>query len=941
MSSITGQLSSLSVGPGGQTMTPEQAARIAAGAAAAVPEAQLEEITACKPKIPFGTVGQTIELYANYFNIILKTGEINIHRYEVEIVRPSSDRKIDKDTNRFVFWRAVEDNKEFFGKITNLIYDDARCLWTAGRLNMDRGQETLRIKSRFGDRIDFAISFKYTSTFTIDVSRDDAVRSMTVQFLDALLTQRLRCPMHDISQFFYPFGRSVYLIARNDSERKRFNHSIGPGIEAWNGIHGAVKVGAKGQALYNCDVSSSAFAKIRMSVFEFFIEVLNDGVRNKTFARDLEDPGVANRVAMDERSRRKLKLGLTGLQLCLTYGDDQQKSRHFKFVDVGQPSSVVRFEYQKRDRDGNVGDTCEMTVEQYFYEIKHIPLKYPNLPVIQVGPKQRKIFIPMELLVLSEKPQKIKRNLTEFQKSALLRWCAYDPGDRMDRIQYLMDAQRVQECEFVNNYGVEIEPRFIRVPGRVIPPPKIATQCDEMNKYKPVEVREGQWKLLQYQFTKCHDNMVLCVVDVGECIDNSNTAKQALDCFMRACELFGMKWATYESLRERWNPDAVTQLGPMMKYFKDEAQQHFPGSEIVVLFVMREKNPKVYGIIKKVCDLESGVACQCILKKTFENMAKNRPESSATAHNVCLKVNVKMGGINNRVYPSSSVWIKFTNRESPTLHVGVDVTHPGVGRRGNSIASVVANVDPEASRYEASIKVQLPSEERVVYMVESLKERLLAYYVANNRRPEHIIIYRDGISESEFLTTLREELGSAQAACMKLDETYKPTISYVIVQKRHHTRFFVTRPTDGVGRNKNVPPGTVVEECVSSQTYSDFFLASQTGAIGTTRPCHYYVLYDSWECTADEWQELVFGLCHLYCRCNKSVSLPAPVYYAHLACARASVHSSIISSVGSSYDERSAQYERDRGGARSELETTRTLQADLAIAATTPRMYFV
>lgn len=55
---------------------------------------------------------------------------------------------------------------------------------------------------------------------------------------------------------------------------------------------------------------------------------------------------------------------------------------------------------------------------------------------------------------------------------------------------------------------------------------------------------------------------------------------------------------------------------------------------------------------------------------------------------------------------------------------------------------------------------------------------------------------RDGISETEFLNTAREELTSVMAACKKLDGDYSPTISYVVVQKRHHTRFFVESPTD-------------------------------------------------------------------------------------------------------------------------------------------------
>ena len=41
---------------------------------------------------------------------------------------------------------------------------------------------------------------------------------------------------------------------------------------------------------------------------------------------------------------------------------------------------------------------------------------------------------------------------------------------------------------------------------------------------------------------------------------------------------------------------------------------------------------------------------------------------------------------------------------------------------------------------------------------------------------------------SQFLTVLAEELVAMRAACTELEEGYKPQITFVVVQKRHHTR---------------------------------------------------------------------------------------------------------------------------------------------------------
>ena len=59
---------------------------------------------------------------------------------------------------------------------------------------------------------------------------------------------------------------------------------------------------------------------------------------------------------------------------------------------------------------------------------------------------------------------------------------------------------------------------------------------------------------------------------------------------------------------------------------------------------------------------------------------------------------------------------------------------------------------------------------------------------------------------------------------------------------------------------------------------------------GTSRPTHYHVLYDDNGFDADSLQQLTYQLCHVYARCTKSVSMPAPAYYAHLAAFHARVH---------------------------------------------------
>ena len=73
-----------------------------------------------------------------------------------------------------------------------------------------------------------------------------------------------------------------------------------------------------------------------------------------------------------------------------------------------------------------------------------------------------------------------------------------------------------------------------------------------------------------------------------------------------------------------------------------------------------------------------------------------------------------------------------------------------------------------------------------------VREHLVMFYKSTGGyKPHRIIMYRDGVSEGQFLTVLASELVAMRNACRELEEDYKPHITYIIVQKRHHTRWVV------------------------------------------------------------------------------------------------------------------------------------------------------
>lgn len=127
-----------------------------------------------------------------------------------------------------------------------------------------------------------------------------------------------------------------------------------------------------------------------------------------------------------------------------------------------------------------------------------------------------------------------------------------------------------------------------------------------------------------------------------------------------------------------------------------------------------------------------------------------------------------------------------------------------------------------------------------------------------NQAPKRILFYRDGVSEGQFKQVLEKELPLIKGLSGTLPDIYhsltqhpseackdtgiNPTITVIIVGKRHHVRFFP--PPNGGDRSGNCPAGTVVDTDVVHPTEFDFYLQSHGGLLGTSRPAHYSVLRD-------------------------------------------------------------------------------------------------
>ena len=320
----------------------------------------------------------------------------------------------------------------------------------------------------------------------------------------------------------------------------------------------------------------------------------------------------------------------------------------------------------------------------------------------------------------------------------------------------------------------------------------------------------------------------------------------------------------------------------------------------VLFIILPEVNAPLYRRVKTLADKTHGIHSICFVAS---NLVSERGRDQYMA-NVALKVNLKLGGINQTVEKKNFGIVE----QNKTMVVGIDVTHPSPGSTSNapSVSAMVASVDKFLGQWPATLRTQRGRQENVGELTEMLKTRLYLWKTKGKHTalPENILIYRDGVSEGQYDMVLSQELPQLRRACEQMYPTvdtkrHLPRFTIIICGKRHKTRFYPVTENK-CDRSGNPQPGTVVDRGVTEARNWDFYLQAHAALQGTARPCHYSIVHDEifrqvyakstpypFQNIADIVEDLTHNMCYLFGRATKAVSLCPPAYYADLACERA------------------------------------------------------
>jgi aubergine len=149
----------------------------------------------------------------------------------------------------------------------------------------------------------------------------------------------------------------------------------------------------------------------------------------------------------------------------------------------------------------------------------------------------------------------------------------------------------------------------------------------------------------------------------------------------------------------------------------------------------------------------------------------------SVASNVLRQMDVKIG--------ANLYYMMFTKEVgSGVMLIGIDVSHAG---SNSSCVGFCATINKNLSQYYSNVIIQEKRKEIVDQQLsETFGNALEAYREHNGNYPSHIILYRDGVGDSQRRDVLQKEVSQFHEA---IDRVYnkaeqKPFITVVIVNKR-------------------------------------------------------------------------------------------------------------------------------------------------------------
>lgn len=613
------------------------------------------------------------------------------------------------------------------------------------------------------------------------------------------------------------------------------------------------------------------------------------GKRN---VRDLE--------GMKDRDLMRLKKLLRGVFIREKKGNPPREGGRRSIKGFHSQGALYTFEND---------EGMPITIQQHYKRLYNIELRYPRLPGVILREHPRLEIVPMETCSI-DPHQLFKKAIPEPVIREMVPFATLRPTEKLAAISSA--AGHYNGSEGLLHAQMEVKNQPMQVPATILEPPRV-----EYGNGKTANVGRGQWNLLGKQFLLSPPYCHWAVLNLAPGSLRGNEVDQHIGTLIKCCNALGLPLLGPSSVVSE-NPQ-ITPAGLMQAlddivndsrvkvtgvYGAKRSQEMIESRLFFVFCILESEAAGARAAIKNWGDVQRGVLTQCVRVSKLHFRGEN--QASQYYNNVALKINARLSGENSRVQGSRAYDFLTEDKTRPTMILGADVSHPAPGVQKPSVTSLVYNHDRFATKYTTITKLQDPRHEVIIELKEMMRTAILDFMGKADRPVVNIVFYRDGVSEGEYERIREAEIGAINEAIHEIWTTgknfkdraqmgkpvAKPKLSFIVVGKRHHTLMFpATRAADDE-KTGNCKAGVVVNSGITQPTIRDFYLLSHSAIIGTSRSSHYIVLQDEvfGGGSTDALQELSFVLCHTYAKATRSVSIPAPVYYADLACGRDAFH---------------------------------------------------
>ncbi|EOA38736.1 hypothetical protein CARUB_v10010881mg [Capsella rubella] len=791
-------------------------------------------------------VVRRVNLLVNHFKVNFRLPQLVISHYDVKIERAGGESS--KAISRFelakVKEKAFRDNPDKFPDMT--AYDGQNNIFSATNLppteemnvNFPKGEE-------LGGR-----SYTFTMKKVNELKLSELTEYMNEE--DSAINPREVLQGLDVVMKEHPSKRMITV------GKSFFSHETQPcrngGFVTAQGFRHALKPTVQGLSLC-LDSSVMAFYP-KLLVIEYLRWIFGNQFRKYRHQFEKELKGLKVSVSHRQNSPRFTIKGLS-----------VQNTKDITFDLIHQENEPPR----------------KTSIVNYFANKYQKNIQHIDLPCLDLGKNGRQNLVPMELCFLVEGQIYPKEKLNRDSENWLRNLSIVHPEKRKKNIDDMITSpDGPGGGDIIGKFGLQVDTNMTHVVGRVLEPPMLML-TDESGR-RPVNAmiqeKNNQWSLMKKRVAEGSTVEHWAVLDftASEIYDDDKMPDYFVDKLIERCWRLGMQmdppmFTKSSSMATLSDGNTLEEL---LQSVIEAASLKKRGARPTLVLCAMSWRDNGYKTLKWIAETKLGLVTQCFLP----NSATRGLDQYLA--NLALKMNAKTGGNNFHLRDTT---FSFFQKEDEVMFIGADVNHPAArDEESPSIAAVVGTLNwPKANRYASRVISQAHRQEEIQGFGGACLELVKAHATATGKRPNKIVIFRDGVSDAQFDMVLNVELRDVKLSFEK--DGYNPKITVIVAQKRHQTRFFPATSADGSDKG-NVPSGTVVDTEVIHPSKRDFYLCSHHGGMGTSKPTHYYTLWDELGFTSDQIQKLIFEMCFTFTRCTKPISLVPPVKYADMVAYR-------------------------------------------------------